>query len=82
MANIISHAYKGSILSSLVNIHYEDPLDTIQQMAESSLPFYVLGNTAATWLTKTDPREMVKRLNARRFDMPWEGVTDEKYLKM
>ena len=82
MANILSHAYKGSILSSLINIHYEDPLDTIQQMVESSLPFYVLGNTACVWVTRTDPRDTVKQLNARRFDMPWGGVTEEKYLQM
>ena len=82
MANILSHVYKGSILSSLININYEEPIDTIEQMVESGLPFYVLGNSAAVWVTKTDQREMVKTLNARRFDMPWEGVTEEKYLKM
>ena len=82
MANILSHIYKGSILSSLININYEQPLDTIEQMVESGLPFYVLGSSAAVWVTKTDQREMVKKLNARRFDMPWEGVTEEKYLKM
>ena len=82
MANILSHAYKGSILSCLININYEQPLDTIEQMVESGLPFYVLGNSAAVWVTETDKREMVKKLNARRVDMPWEGVTEEKYLKM
>ena len=82
MANILSHIYKGSILSSLININYEQPIDTIEQMVESGLPFYVLGSSAAVWVTKTDQREMVKTLNARRFDMPWEGVTEEKYLKM
>ena len=82
MANILSHAYKGSILSSLINIHYEDPLDTIEQMVESGLPFYVLGKTSLEWVIKTDPRDSVKKLNARRFDMPWDGHTEEKYLKM
>ena len=82
MANILSHVYKGSILSSLININYEEPIDTIEQMVESGLPFYVLGNSAAVWVTETDQREMVKTLNARRFDMPWEGVTEEKYLRM
>ena len=82
MANILSHAYKGSILSSLINIHYEEPLDTIEQMVESGLPFYVLGKTSLEWVIKTDPRDSVKKLNARRFDMPWDGHTEEKYLKM
>ena len=78
----IIHAYKGSILSCLINIKYEEPIDTIEQMVESGLPFYVLGSSAAVWVTETDQREMVKTLNSRRFDMPWEGVTEEKYLKM
>ena len=82
MANIISHAYKGSILSTLTAIRYEEPLDTIRQMVDSGLPFYVLGGAAPVSLTKTDPREDVKLLNQRRFDMPWDGTTEEKYLKM
>ena len=82
MANILSYAYKGSILSSLINISYEDPIDTIEQMVESGLPFYVLGKTACVWVTMTDPRASVKQLNSRRWDMPWNGVTEEKYLKM
>ena len=69
MANILSHAYKGSILSSLINISYEAPIDTIQQMVDSGLPFYVLGGTACVWVTTSDPRPSVKQLNARRFDM-------------
>ena len=81
MANIISHAYKGSILSTLTTIRYEEPIDTIRQMVDSGLPFYVLGGTAMEWLSKTDPRENVKKLNDRRFDMPYPGYVAEKYLK-
>ena len=51
-------------------------------MVDSGLPFYVLGGAAPVSLTKTDPREDVKLLNQRRFDMPWDGTTEEKYLKM
>ena len=82
MANILSHAYKGALLSSLVTIRYTEPLDTVDQMVESGLPFYVLGGTVLEWLSKTDPRDGVKQLNDRRFDMPYNGVVEEKYLKM
>ena len=81
MANIISHAYKGSILSTLTIILYDEPLDTIGQMVDSGLPFYVLGDAAPESLTKTDPRDSVKLLNERRFDMPWDGTTEEQYPK-
>ena len=86
MANILSHAYKGSILSSLINISYEAPIDTIQQMVDSGLPFYVLGGTACVWVTTSDPRDNVKQLNARRFDMVTKCIqsltilTDDIYI--
>ena len=81
MANIISHAYKGCILSTLTIIRHNEPLDTIEQMVDSGLPLYVLGG-APEYLAKTDPRDMVKLLNDRSSVMPWNGTTDEKYLKM
>ena len=51
-------------------------------MEESGLPFYVLGKTALEWLAKTDPRELGKKLNERRFDMPFPGRVEEQYLQM
>ena len=50
-------------------------------MVESGMPFYVLGGTALEWLAKTDPRPNVMKLNDRRFDMPFSGKVEEKYLK-
>ena len=44
---------------------YTEPLDTIDQMVESDLPFYI-GGTASVWLAKTDLRNSVRKLNDRR----------------
>ena len=82
LGNILSHVYKGALLSSLITIQYTVPLDTMAQMEESGLPFYVLGKTALEWLAKTDPRELGKKLNERRFDMPFPGRVEEQYLQM
>ena len=82
MGNIISHIYKGALLTSLIAIRYTVPIDTMVEMEESGLPFYVLGKTALEWLVKTDPRELGKKLNERRFDMPFPGRVEEKYLEM
>ena len=81
-ANILSHAYKSTLLSTLCTIRYTEPLDTADQMDASGLPFYVLGGTAMEWLAKSDPREVVKQLNDKRYDMPFDGTIEEKYLKM
>ena len=80
--NRLSHVYKGALLSSLITIRYTVPLDTMAQMEESGLPFYVLGKTALEWLAKTDPRELGMKLNERRFDMPFPGRVEEQYLQM
>ena len=81
-ANILSHAYKGTLLSTLINIRYTDPLDTIDQMDASGLPLFVFGGTAMEWLAKTDPREGVKHLWAKHVIIPFDGKIDEKYLQM
>ena len=82
MATFLSLAYKDALLSSLVTVRYTEPLDTIDQMVESGLPFYVPAGTVLEKLIKTDPREGVIRLNERRVDIPYSGRIDEKYLKM
>ena len=81
MGNVISHVYKGALLTSLINIRYPKPLDTMIQMEESGIPFYCLGNTVLCWLAKGDPRPLGKKLNKRRFDMPYGGAVAEKYLE-
>ena len=65
----------------MVNIRYTQPLETIDQMVESGMEFYVLGGTVMEWLTWSDPRENVKKLDDRRFDMPYPGYVADKYLK-
>ena len=81
MANVLSHVYKGALLTSLINIRYPKPLDTMIQMEESGIPFYCLRNTALCWLAKTDPRSAGKKLNERLFEMPFSGGIEEKYFE-
>ena len=81
MGNVISHVYKGALLSSLITIRYTEPLDTMIQMEQSGIPFYCLGNTVLCWLAKNDPRDVAMKLNERRFDMPFSGEVEDKYLE-
>ena len=81
MGNVISHVYKGALLSSLTIVHYSEPLDTMAQMEQSGLPFYCLGNTVVCWLAKTDPRPLGIKLKERLFEMPFSGVVEDKYLR-
>ena len=82
MGNILSHVYKGALLSSLITIQYTKTLDTMSEMEQSGIPLMCPANTVICWLLKTDPRPLGMKLNERRVDMPFPGYTDEKYLKM
>ena len=82
MATFLSLAYKDALLSSLVTLHYTEPLETIDQMVESGLPFYFPGGTVVETLLKTDPREGMMRLSERRVGMPYTGRIAPQYLKM
>ena len=81
MGNVISHVYKGALLSSLIEIRYTKPLDTMIEMEKSGTPFYCLGNTVLCWLAKTDPRDVGIKLKERLFDMPFTGGVEDKYLE-
>ena len=70
MANILSHAYKGALLSSMVTIHYTEPIDTVHQMEKSNLPLYYPGRTFFDWLSRTDPRSWIQE---RRVEIPFSG---------
>ena len=81
MAGILSWGYQGTLLSTLVAIRYDEPLDTIDQMVESGLPFGILENSAIEWLAKTDPRGKMQLLNDRRHLVKWNGTVTEDVFK-
>ena len=81
MASILSYAYKGTLLSTLTTIRYTEPLDTIDQMDASGIPFYVVKGTAVQWIAATDPRGSFKPLKNRSIAIPYNGGFEEKHLK-
>ena len=45
---------------------YNDPIDTVEQMRDSGLPFYIMDGTVMVWLAATDPRDVVKSINSQQ----------------
>ena len=82
MCTILNYAYKGTLLSTLIAISYEAPLDTIDQMAQSGLPLYVWADTIMAKLIETDQRESIMQLNETRVAIPFRGPADEEYLDL
>ena len=82
MCTILNYAYKGTLLSTLIAISYEAPLDTIDQMAQSGLPLYVWANSVLAKLIKTDQRKSIMKLNETRVEIQFRGTADEEYLDL
>ena len=82
MGNILSHAYKGALLSSLITLRYTEPIDTIDQMVESGTPVSIAVGSIAEWMIETDPRDRIVQLKERRSDIPFKGSLNEQYMKM
>ena len=82
MCSILNYAYKGTLLSTLIAISYEAPLDTIDQMVQSGLPFYVWANSVLAYLIKTDQRESVMQLKETLVEIHFRGTADEEYLNL
>ena len=73
--------YRGTLLSTLVAIRYNEPIDTIKQMVDSGLPFGVLERSALAVLAESDPREEMKILKGRREMVKFGGRVSEETFK-
>ena len=81
MGNLLSHIYKGALLTSLITIRYTETIDTMTQMEESGLPLYCLGKTHNCIHSNGDPVMNNNKMKNRRFDIPYPGWVDDKYLQ-
>ena len=53
-------SYKSVLLSTMINIEYEKPLDTVEDILRSDKPVFI--ESGMIDLLKSDPREKIKEL--------------------
>lgn len=75
-ANILSHAYKGVLLSMLSTITYHGPIDTLEQADQSGIPFFI--PDVATFMVATDPRSVVQSLQSKGVVIEFKDVFIEE----
>ena len=61
-SNILTWSYKSTLLSTLISISYENPIDTLSDVDRSDVPVMVPKSTVVHWLLATDPRATAKRI--------------------
>ena len=74
LGNVLSMAYKSTLLSTLIPIRYEKTLDTIEDLDKSGLGLLIAGGTVLQWLAATDPRLSMRRIIDRSEIVPFNGT--------
>lgn len=71
---ILSIGYKSVLLSTLVSVSYEKPIDTVENAIHADKPIVSLGNSTTAMRLKTDVRPSVRKLESM---IKWYAL-DEK----
>ena len=65
LGNFLTMGYVSTLLSQLVAIRYENPIDTLDDMDKSGLPLMIANGSGLTELIGQDPRPAVQRIYNR-----------------
>ena len=62
LGNFITMAYNSTLLSSLITIRYEDPIDSLTDLEASGLPFLMHKNSWIEKMFANDERQLWKSI--------------------
>ena len=73
LGNFLTFGYMSTLLSQLVAIRYENPIDTIGDMDKSGLSLLIPRGAAIEYLIGEDPRPAVQRIFNRSMIFSYNG---------
>ena len=83
-SNLLIWSYKSTLLSTLIPIYYENPINTLEDADNSDLPLLVPRSTVLQRLLATDPRPTAKRIFKKSVLFSFNGTppawVSEKYV--
>ena len=82
MGSILTMGYQSILFTTLMQIRYEDTIDTIYDMDDSGLPILLANGTTAVKLFAEDQREVMKRIFGNSICFEWNGQVPPWVLKM
>ena len=82
LGNVITMAYKSTLLSSLIQIRYETPIDTLSDLEKSGLQVLIPDGSPLVEAFSTDPRESMKKISNRINTYPYNGKVPPYVIKM
>ena len=73
LAAFLTWGYMSILLSQLVAIRYENPIDTIDDLDKSGLPLLIASGTGIEYMIANDPKPVVQRIYNRSIIVPFNG---------
>ena len=80
--HLLTMGYKSTFLSTLIAIRYENTIDTIQDLAESHLPFALPRATFFHKLIATDPRPDMRKIYKRSLTAETDSKAKKRIMNM
>ena len=65
LGSVLTWAYKSTLLSTLVTIRYNKPIDTLADLDRSGLPLLLVEGSDVQEAFKNDQRDVMKRIYSR-----------------
>ena len=79
---MLTWGYKSTLLSTLITIRYEKPINTLDDLDRSGLPFLLVRWSASQITIANDPRQIMKRIYSRSIVFALSKEAEAQYAEM
>ena len=79
LGNLLTMSYKSTLLSTLVTIRYNEPIDTLAELDKSGLPLLIIRGSANFGAFQSDSRPEIKKIYNRTILYTLNKQTSKTY---
>ena len=82
LGSVLTWGYKSTLLSTLVTIRYNKPIDTLADLDRSGLPSAMVDGSSHQQAFKNEQRDIMKRIYSKSILFKTSKQSEAKYSKM
>ena len=82
LGSVLTWAYKSTLLSTLVTIRYNKPIDTLADLDRSGLPLAIVDGSSEQKAFENDQRDIMKQIYSRSILFQPTQENEAKYAAM
>ena len=79
---MLTWGYKSTLLSTLITIRYEKPINTLADLDRSGLSLLLARGAAGQKIIESDPRPIMKKIYSRSIVFEHSKQTEMQYAEM